>query len=130
MYGRYTKELGNFAKEEAVKLHKKRKEEILQSEELAVKYQGKCASKFARVFGFIWKHSFAKLGEDWVFLALLGLIMAFLSFIMDHGISMCNSGNGFLIIFLYKFYSEKNLVPFNDGILEAKIPLFICNHNH
>ncbi|KAG8306976.1 Chloride channel protein 2 [Homalodisca vitripennis] len=92
MYGRYTKELGEFAKEEALKLEKqRRKEERLRNEELH-KYRGKCASKLASAFGFIWKHTFAKLGEDWVFLALLGLIMAFLSFIMDHGINMCNKG--------------------------------------
>lgn len=92
MYGRYTKELGVFAKEEARKLEKqRRKEERLRNEEIN-KYRGKCASKIASAFGFIWKHTFAKLGEDWVFLALLGLIMAFLSFIMDHGISMCNKG--------------------------------------
>ncbi|XP_075233204.1 chloride channel protein 2 isoform X2 [Lycorma delicatula] len=94
MYGRYTKELGEYAKEEAVRLHRKRKqEEILQNEDL-VKYKGKCASKIASIVGFVWKHSFAKLGEDWVFLALLGLIMAFLSFFMDHGIGMCNRGSG------------------------------------
>ncbi|XP_046673278.1 chloride channel protein 2 isoform X1 [Homalodisca vitripennis] len=98
MYGRYTKELGEFAKEEALKLEKqRRKEERLRNEELH-KYRGKCASKLASAFGFIWKHTFAKLGEDWVFLALLGLIMAFLSFIMDHGINMCNKGR----IWLYR----------------------------
>lgn len=92
MYGRYTKELGEFAREEAIKLDKKRKkEERLRSEELH-KYRGKCASKLASAIGFVWKHTFAKLGEDWVFLALLGLIMAFLSFVMDHGITMCNKG--------------------------------------
>uniref|UniRef100_A0A1B6EB21 Chloride channel protein n=2 Tax=Clastoptera arizonana TaxID=38151 RepID=A0A1B6EB21_9HEMI len=92
MYGRYTKELGEFAREEAIKLDKKRKkEERLRNEELH-KYRGKCATKLASAFGFVWRHTFAKLGEDWVFLALLGLIMAFLSFIMDHGITMCNKG--------------------------------------
>ncbi|XP_054267623.1 chloride channel protein 2-like isoform X2 [Macrosteles quadrilineatus] len=98
MYGRYTKELGEFAKEEALKLEKqRRKEERIRNEELH-KYRGKCASKLASAVGFVWKHTFAKLGEDWVFLALLGLIMAFLSFIMDHGISMCNKGR----IWLYR----------------------------
>lgn len=92
MYGRYTKELGEFAKEEALKLEKqRRKEERLRNEDLH-KYRGKCASKLTAALAFIWKHTFAKLGEDWVFLALLGLIMASLSFIMDHGISMCNKG--------------------------------------
>lgn len=32
------------------------------------------------------------MGEDWVYLALLGLIMAILSFVMDKGIAMCTNG--------------------------------------
>lgn len=41
----------------------------------------------------------ARLGEDWVFLALLGIIMALLSFIMDKGISICTNGKyGYSII--------------------------------
>lgn len=87
MYGRYTKELGEFAKEEAKKLNKRRKDR-LQADELRNKYRGRCATKFATVVGFIWKHTFAKLGEDWVFLALLGIIMATISFFMDRGINI------------------------------------------
>jgi chloride channel 2 len=36
------------------------------------------------------------MGEDWVFLALLGIIMALLSFIMDKGISLCTNGKNYL----------------------------------
>ncbi|KAH9370771.1 hypothetical protein HPB48_014733 [Haemaphysalis longicornis] len=36
----------------------------------------------------IWKHTFARLGEDWVFLILLGVISSLISFSMDYGISM------------------------------------------
>ncbi|XP_018904088.2 chloride channel protein 2 isoform X2 [Bemisia tabaci] len=96
MYGRYTKELGQYAKEEAKALEKKlRKEEILRREDLD-KYRGRCASRIANTFSFIWRHSFAKLGEDWVFLALLGIIMAVLSFLMDGGISICNKSHKWL----------------------------------
>ena len=38
---------------------------------------------------FVWKHTFARIGEDWVFLALLGIIMALVSFAMDYTISLC-----------------------------------------
>ena len=31
-----------------------------------------------------------RMGEDWVFLALLGIIMALVSFAMDYTISACN----------------------------------------
>ncbi|XP_039291627.1 chloride channel protein 2 isoform X2 [Nilaparvata lugens] len=118
MYGRYTKELGEYAKEEAVRLHRKRKkEESLQNEEL-VKYKGKCASKISDAIGFIWKHTFAKLGEDWVFLALLGLIMAVLSFLMDHGISVCNKAR----IWLYRDLTSH---PFAQYMAWVSLPLFL-----
>jgi hypothetical protein len=95
MYGRYTKELGEYAKEEARKVkaleRKRKKEDRLRNKELQ-KYRGKCASKLIAAFSFVWRHTFARLGEDWVFLALLGIIMAFISFLMDRGISICNQG--------------------------------------
>lgn len=45
-----------------------------------------------RVAGYVWRHTFARLGEDWIFLALLGIIMAVLNFAMDRGIAVCNNG--------------------------------------
>ncbi|EEB12858.1 Chloride channel protein ClC-Ka, putative [Pediculus humanus corporis] len=93
MYGRYTKDLGEYAKEEAKKLKalekKRKKEEKLREKDLQ-KYRGEGITKILSVVSFIWRNTFARLGEDWVFLALLGIIMALLSFLMDHGISMCN----------------------------------------
>ncbi|TDG46835.1 hypothetical protein AWZ03_006719 [Drosophila navojoa] len=55
---------------------------------------GKRATRIKRISSWIWKHTLARLGEDWVFLALLGIIMALLSFIMDKGISICTNGSG------------------------------------
>jgi chloride channel 2 len=95
MYGRYTKDLGEYAKEEARKvkaLERKRKKEDRQRNKELHKYRGKCASKLIAASSFVWRHTFARLGEDWVFLALLGILMAFISFLMDRGISMCNQG--------------------------------------
>lgn len=93
MYGRYTKDLGEYAKEEARRIKQidkqRKKEDKLRNQDLQ-KYRGECAGKLVTVLSFIWKNTFAKLGEDWVFLALLGLIMALLSFLMDRGISLCN----------------------------------------
>lgn len=109
MYGRYSRQLGEFAKLEALRQQEKRriKEEKARKKELRG-YQGihhlllpenyACnlafvVGKLSKTFSYLWKHTFAKLGEDWVFLALLGVIMAVLSFMMDRGISMCNKGN-------------------------------------
>lgn len=41
--------------------------------------------KIFRAISWCWRHTFAKMGEDWIFLALLGFIMAVLSFLMDKG---------------------------------------------
>lgn len=53
---------------------------------------GKRSSRFIRLLSWVWRNSFARLGEDWVYLALLGIIMALLSFSMDKGIAMCTNG--------------------------------------
>ena len=48
-------------------------------------------SSFARGVTYVWKHTFAKIGEDWVFLCVLGVIMACVSFLMDYGIEACSN---------------------------------------
>lgn len=48
-------------------------------------------NKFFKASSWLWRNTFARLGEDWVFLALLGIIMALLSYVMDKGISMCTN---------------------------------------
>lgn len=121
MYGRYTKDLGEYAKEEARKVkaleRKRKKEDRLRNKELQ-KYRGKCATKLIAAFSFVWRHTFAKLGEDWVFLALLGIIMAFISFFMDHGISMCNQAR----IWLYKDLATHPVVQY---IAWISLPVFL-----
>ena len=90
MYGRYIRSLGEYAREKAAELReldRKRK----QKNEMQ-NYRGKWTSRFFRITSFIWRNTFAKIGEDWVFLALLGIIMAIISFIMDYGSSVCNTG--------------------------------------
>ncbi|XP_031617076.1 chloride channel protein 2 isoform X2 [Contarinia nasturtii] len=98
MYGRYTKDLGEYAKNEARKLkmleRRRKKEDKARNREL----YGRRSSRFVRLLLYLWKNSFARLGEDWVYLALLGIIMAVLSYIMDKGISMCTNAR----IWLYR----------------------------
>merc|ERR1719167_1727367 len=100
MYGRYSKSLGDQIKEEAKrqkvveklrkKEHKKRKQELRGG-------HGDAYQRVARIVTFIWKHTFARIGEDWVFLALLGVIMALVSFAMDYSISICNKARLWLV---------------------------------
>lgn len=54
-------------------------------------------NKFFKASSWLWRNSFARLGEDWVFLALLGIIMALLSYVMDKGISMCTNSRFFVL---------------------------------
>lgn len=107
MYGRYSRSLGEYARQQAAELREaektRKKEEKQRSKELRT-YRGKWTSRFLRLISFIWRNTFAKIGEDWVFLALLGIIVAMLSYIMDYGIVMCNNGK-FIISFFCQFKS-------------------------
>ncbi|XP_057658260.1 chloride channel protein 2-like [Diorhabda carinulata] len=88
MYGRYSKQLGELAKLESLKAAERKRLKAEKNRKSDFRgYQG----KFAKCVSFLWQHSFARLGEDWVFLTLLGIIMAVLSFIMDTGISVCDN---------------------------------------
>merc|ERR1719397_505557 len=100
MYGRYSKSLGDQIKKETrammtprrprKKEHKKRKQELRGG-------RGDAYQRVARIVTFIWKHTFARIGEDWVFLGLLGVIMALVSFAMDYTISICNHARLWLV---------------------------------
>ncbi|XP_030565701.1 chloride channel protein 2 isoform X3 [Drosophila novamexicana] len=116
MYGRYTKDLGEFAKDEARKLkllEKRRKQEDKQRNKELL---GKRATRIKRISSWVWKHTLARLGEDWVFLALLGIIMALLSFIMDKGISICTNAR----IWLYRDLTSQ---PFIQYIAWVSLPV-------
>lgn len=60
---------------------------------------GRRTSRIVKAISWVWRNTFARMGEDWVYLALLGLIMAVLSFVMDKGISMCTNGKEFVLWF-------------------------------
>ncbi|XP_067615143.1 chloride channel protein 2 isoform X4 [Eurosta solidaginis] len=108
MYGRYTKDLGEFAKDEARKLkllEKRRKQEDKQRNKELL---GKRSSRMLKVSSWIWKHTFARLGEDWVFLALLGVIMAFVSYVVDKGINVCTNAR----VWLYRDLTSQPITQY------------------
>ena len=93
--------------------------------------RGECYQKIARVVTFIWKHTFARIGEDWVFLALLGMIMALVSFAMDYSISICNQARLWLVKdlvsniwlqFLARVSLPVFLVLFSTGFVHVVAP--------
>ncbi|XP_065355136.1 chloride channel protein 2 isoform X2 [Calliphora vicina] len=108
MYGRYTKDLGEFAKDEARKLKLLEKRRKLEDKQRNKELLGKRKSRAFKVTSWIWKHTFARLGEDWVFLALLGIIMALLSYVMDKGISICTSAR----VWLYRDLTSQPIAQY------------------
>ncbi|XP_046804457.1 chloride channel protein 2 isoform X5 [Lucilia cuprina] len=108
MYGRYTKDLGEFAKDEARKLKLLEKRRKLEDKQRNKELLGKRKSRAFKVASWIWKHTFARLGEDWVFLALLGIIMALLSYVMDKGISICTSAR----VWLYRDLTSQPIAQY------------------
>ncbi|NXC75976.1 CLCN2 protein, partial [Anhinga anhinga] len=93
MYGRYTQDLGTFAKDEAARLRLQQEQgeatpRPRRPSELLEYTQGRCAP--CRVCALqCQRFLISKVGEDWVFLILLGLVMALVSWAMDFAIATC-----------------------------------------
>ncbi|XP_044155306.1 chloride channel protein 1 [Bufo gargarizans] len=82
-YGHYTEELSQFARKEAARLRQHRQ----SSSASAIKppdVQKQCYSKCHACVQRVKKYFIKKLGEDWIFLVLLGLVMALVSWSMDY----------------------------------------------
>ncbi|XP_078010800.1 chloride channel protein 2 isoform X2 [Phascolarctos cinereus] len=94
MYGRYTQDLSTFAKEEAARIrlggaeHWKEPPSPRAPPELLEYGQSRCAR--CRICS-VRCHKFliSRVGEDWIFLVLLGLLMALVSWAMDYAIAAC-----------------------------------------
>ncbi|XP_041126345.1 chloride channel protein 2-like isoform X2 [Polyodon spathula] len=94
MYGRYTQELGVYAKEEAARLREETSfrrtplSERSRSAELLEYDKSRCAR--CRICTVrCQKFLISRVGEDWIFLILLGLLMALVSWAMDYAIAVC-----------------------------------------
>ncbi|XP_063410604.1 chloride channel protein 2-like [Mytilus trossulus] len=93
IYGQYKRDLGSFAKFQAKKFKEKKdlgKTEIVKSKSRLGLYI--ILDNVIRVRDVVFK----SIGEDWVFLALLGVLMALLSFAMDYIIEKCQSAKMWL----------------------------------
>ena len=75
----------------------------------------------SKVITYVWKHTFAKLGEDWVFLAVLGIVMAIISYIMDYGIAQC----GVSRMMLYRVVQEQNYHVIVQFLAWCVLPVFL-----
>ncbi|XP_041919507.1 chloride channel protein 2-like isoform X1 [Alosa sapidissima] len=108
MYGRYTQDLGLYAREEAARLReeaglRRSLSDRRKSLELLEFEKGRCAkcrrypyaleAPAQDVFSVCTvrcqKFLISRVGEDWIFLILLGLVMALVSWAMDFCIAIC-----------------------------------------
>ncbi|XP_072311872.1 chloride channel protein 2c isoform X2 [Eucyclogobius newberryi] len=88
MYGRYTQELGVFAKEEAARIRESGQRRSLSNRSLLEYDKGRCAK--CRICTVrCQKFLISRVGEDWIFLILLGLVMALVSWVVDFCIALC-----------------------------------------
>ncbi|KAK9961711.1 hypothetical protein ABG768_007113 [Culter alburnus] len=92
MYGRYTQELGVYAKEEAARLREdSRQRRSISDRSPSLKLleyeKGRCVK--CRICAVhCQRFLMLRVGEDWIFLILLGLVMALVSFVMDFCIAL------------------------------------------
>ncbi|XP_044763731.1 chloride channel protein 2-like [Coccinella septempunctata] len=90
----YIKQLKKFAKYEIKQAKQEQKIEGKSRRKELNLYQG----KWLRRLSFMWKHTVGRLGEDWVFLAFLGFIMALISYGIDKLVLLFSSSR----MYLYK----------------------------
>ncbi|XP_078812670.1 chloride channel protein 2 isoform X9 [Oryzias latipes] len=108
MYGRYTQDLGVYAKEEAARLRESSQRRSLSDRSRSLdllEYKGRCAKCQRSGYPYVLqapaqdfysvctvrcqKFLISRVGEDWIFLILLGLVMALVSWGMDYCIAIC-----------------------------------------
>uniref|UniRef100_A0A4W4DT19 Chloride channel protein 2 n=1 Tax=Electrophorus electricus TaxID=8005 RepID=A0A4W4DT19_ELEEL len=93
MYGRYTQDLGVFAKEEAARLREEAAFRRLVTERSRsfdlLEYDKSRCAKCRICTLHCQKFLISRVGEDWIFLILLGLVMALVSWVMDFCIALC-----------------------------------------
>ncbi|CAL1547761.1 unnamed protein product [Lymnaea stagnalis] len=94
LYGKYTQELSSFAKFQASQ--KPPIEEEEDEEKKRKSHQFDCIWKYLKRAAEIRDAIFLKVGEDWIFLTLLGILNAFLSFAMDFIIEKCQEAKFWL----------------------------------
>ncbi|XP_061654539.1 chloride channel protein 2a isoform X2 [Phyllopteryx taeniolatus] len=98
MYGRYTQELGVYAKAEAARLRDggvrnggglRRNTGVRSRSADLQEYQKDPCAKCQSCASSCQKFLISRVGEDWIFLILLGLLMALVSWVMDYAIAFC-----------------------------------------
>ena len=94
MYGKYNKDLAEFAKLEAARLNKEKYD--FEKGKTPLPYEKSTCSRCYQAAVAIKLRIYQHIGAEWVFLLLLGIIMALLSFAMDYTIQKCQKAHYWL----------------------------------
>ena len=94
MYGKYNKDLAEYAKSAAKRL--KQEKEIFERGKPPDPFDKSFRSRFHDKLIKTKKRIYQHIGAEWVFLLLLGIIMALLSFAMDYAIQKCQKAQYWL----------------------------------
>ncbi|KAF2359134.1 Chloride channel voltage gated [Trinorchestia longiramus] len=106
MYGRYSADLAEYAYTEGKRLRDTQERLDDLTKELHP-YKGEASRFIVSFVRPIWNHTFARIGEDWVFLFILGVVMAFVSFGIDVIIGL---------LFKARMYSNAILIEVHWGL--------------
>ncbi|XP_055916791.1 chloride channel protein 2-like [Eupeodes corollae] len=128
MYGKYAEDLSEYAKDESkkLKLYKKRQRaEDKLCEQRRLNYN---RTLLCRGFSWLLDHTLSRFGEEWIFLALLGIIMAFISFGVDLGVNICTNSR---IILYREIFNSSVLLQYIAWILPTIcLVLFAAGFTH
>ncbi|XP_059419877.1 chloride channel protein 2-like isoform X3 [Carassius carassius] len=135
MYGRYTQELGAFAKEEAARLREdgalRRTTSVRGQAPELMEYEKDPCAKCQVCTSWCRKFLISRVGEDWIFLILLGLLMALVSWAMDYTIAFCQQAqkwmyvglqNNMLLQYLAWVTYPVVLITFSAGFTQILAP--------
>ncbi|XP_051989446.1 chloride channel protein 2-like [Xyrauchen texanus] len=135
MYGRYTQELGTYAKEEAARLREdgalRRTTSVRGQAPELIEYEKNPCAKCLVCTSRCKKFLISRVGEDWIFLILLGLLMALVSWAMDYTIAFCQQAqkwmygglhNNMLLQYLAWVTYPVVLITFSAGFTQIVAP--------
>ncbi|XP_078374298.1 chloride channel protein 2-like isoform X2 [Oculina patagonica] len=120
MYGRFTTtQLQKYAKEQGARLRREQQQRTEEQEQADDDFRSYDNSWLGPVKRFIerLRPCWSRLGSDWVFLLILGIVMALISFVLDLAIDKCQTAH----IWLYSLPSN----TFVQYIVWTSFPLIL-----
>ncbi|XP_015768176.1 PREDICTED: chloride channel protein 2-like [Acropora digitifera] len=93
MYGSFTtSQLQKFAKDQGARLRREQqqRQEVQQTDDDFRTYDGSCLAPFKRAAAWL-QPCWGRFGSDWLFLLILGIVMALISSVLDLAIEKCQT---------------------------------------